>query len=170
MILQSFCPSGGSVESVIVYLSDFGQQRLLEEETRGPQGIFLMADHSNINNKNTREEDEEEHEVGGDEGSEEEGDDFIRPPGKEGVGLVFHDDLIAQNGRRGKSGFDEVALRRYERDRLKYYFAIATCDSCRTAEVLHSQLDQVEVENSATSLVYTYITMQYLVRQYTHNI
>eukprot|EP01038_Epipyxis_sp_PR26KG_P004668 gene4668-6557_t len=46
-------------------------------------------------------------------------------------------------------GFDEVALREYEKSKLRYYFAIAVCDSPSTANALYQELDQVEFEHSA---------------------
>lgn len=46
-------------------------------------------------------------------------------------------------------GFDEVALRKYELSKLRYYFAIAECDSARTANMLYEELDGVEMESSA---------------------
>lgn len=35
--LRSFLPAGGRIESVTVYPSDYGLQRMKEETTRGPQ-------------------------------------------------------------------------------------------------------------------------------------
>lgn len=35
--LRSFLPAGGRIESVTVYPSDYGLQRMKEEATRGPQ-------------------------------------------------------------------------------------------------------------------------------------
>lgn len=46
-------------------------------------------------------------------------------------------------------GFDEVALRRYELSKLRYYFAVAECDCARTANMLYEELDGVEMESSA---------------------
>jgi len=39
ILLSSFCPPGGSVCNVMVYLSDFGRERLEEEKTLGPQEL-----------------------------------------------------------------------------------------------------------------------------------
>jgi len=49
-------------------------------------------------------------------------------------------------------GFDEVALRKYELSKLRYYFAVAECDSARTANMLYEELDGVEME--ASSMVF----------------
>ena len=39
-VLRSFVPSGGSIHSVRVYLSDFGAEQQREEEAHGPSGIY----------------------------------------------------------------------------------------------------------------------------------
>lgn len=40
VVLQSFCPEGGSVRNVTVYPSDFGIERMAKEREFGPQGIW----------------------------------------------------------------------------------------------------------------------------------
>jgi len=40
MVLQSFCPVGGAVHRVTVYVSDFGEKRMERESRYGPQGIW----------------------------------------------------------------------------------------------------------------------------------
>lgn len=42
-----------------------------------------------------------------------------------------------------------MALRAYELSKLRFYFAVAVCDSSRTAESLYAQLDGIEFEHSA---------------------
>jgi len=44
VVLQSFCPSGGSVKSVSVYPSDFGIERMAQEQKFGPQGIWQSGE------------------------------------------------------------------------------------------------------------------------------
>lgn len=39
-MLKSFLPESGSIESVTVYPSDFGLERLKEEEVKGPQPLW----------------------------------------------------------------------------------------------------------------------------------
>jgi hypothetical protein len=43
VVLQSFCPSGGSVQRVTVYPSDFGLERMEEEAKFGPQSIWAKS-------------------------------------------------------------------------------------------------------------------------------
>lgn len=40
VMLKSFLPESGSIESVTVYPSDFGLERMKEEEVKGPQPLW----------------------------------------------------------------------------------------------------------------------------------
>ena len=44
VVLQSFCPTNGSILSVTVYPSDYGIEQMAQEEKFGPQGIWTNAD------------------------------------------------------------------------------------------------------------------------------
>jgi len=44
LALSSFCPSAGSVKQVDIFLSEFGSERLAEEETLGPQELRSQGD------------------------------------------------------------------------------------------------------------------------------
>nr|GAT44145.1 predicted protein [Mycena chlorophos] len=45
--------------------------------------------------------------------------------------------------------YDEDALRRYQLDRLRYFYAVITCDSADAAAHIHSELEGTELERSA---------------------
>ncbi|KAJ9476997.1 Pre-rRNA-processing protein ESF1 [Pseudozyma hubeiensis] len=45
--------------------------------------------------------------------------------------------------------FDEEALRRYQLDRLRYYYAVATFDSKETARHVYNEIDGTEMERTA---------------------
>ncbi|XP_064478666.1 ESF1 homolog [Ornithodoros turicata] len=65
---------------------------------------------------------------------------------------------LAEEEKRGpllektEKGHDEEALRRYHLKRLKYYYAVAECDSVDTADHLYKELDGREYEASGTCL------------------
>lgn len=69
MVLQSFCPVGRTVKEVIVYPSDFGLERMAEEEKFGPKGIWKQP--ANVNDE-TEEKDEESDDDEEEDGDEEE--------------------------------------------------------------------------------------------------
>ncbi|KAF8530966.1 hypothetical protein JB92DRAFT_2854444 [Gautieria morchelliformis] len=60
--------------------------------------------------------------------------------GDNGPYLAAHDD--------GKE-YDEDALRRYQLERLRYYYAIVTCNTVEAAAHIYSELDGTELERSA---------------------
>lgn len=244
--MQSFCPPGRQVQTITVYPSDFGKQRMAEEAKYGPRGIWKSDEEqgemsemeesdgededSNAENESLydqieanegledgdddNEEEEEEEEQEEEESEEEQPAPKKGTKGKKGygefnrkqgaVGLVLHDELVQhkhkkkaqqpeseeedeegeeeeedsegededneedddeeENGsgvysgsrnsgsKKSKSDYNAVALRQYELSKLRYYFAIAECDSVDTANALYEALDGVEFENSAMAL------------------
>merc|ERR1711936_12977 len=58
LVLSSFCPAGGSVASVQVFLSDFGKERLEEEKTLGPRELRQLRGEEGEDEEDDDEEDE----------------------------------------------------------------------------------------------------------------
>ncbi|XP_038072502.1 ESF1 homolog [Patiria miniata] len=105
VLFNSFKPTGGVIHSVKIYPSEYGLEKMREEDARGPAELV---------------------EDGGK--SEEIGDDR-------------HDDNLLQE-----------KLRKYQLQRLKYYYAVVDCDSVGTAAALYDHCDGMEYQSSSTKL------------------
>ncbi|XP_076662015.1 ESF1 homolog isoform X2 [Halictus rubicundus] len=56
VLFNSFLPSGGIIRSVTIYPSEFGLQRMKEEEITGPKELIEMSNKEDIDNENEDEE------------------------------------------------------------------------------------------------------------------
>ncbi|XP_010463568.1 PREDICTED: pre-rRNA-processing protein esf1-like [Camelina sativa] len=110
VVLNSFLPKDGRILSVAVYPSEFGLQRMKEEEIHGP---LIDGDKKKEDGDDDDDDDDEEEE---------------------------DEHVINQK------------LRVYELSRLKYYFAVAECDSSATADYLYKSCDGIEFERSSNKL------------------
>lgn len=123
----SSLPVKGSVQTVRVYPSDFGRERMKREDIEGPpKDIFkgeadaTGSSKKSKKNKKKKRRDEDD--------SDEENALFQEDEGGE---------------------FDEEALRKYQLERLRYYYAIATFDSPRSARHVYDAVDGAEMERTA---------------------
>lgn len=124
-MLQAFKPVTGVIESVKIYPSEFGKERMALEAIQGPpKDIFKTA------------EDKES-------GSEEESEEEVEP---------LKPVMIDEN-----EDFNEGQLRKYQLERLRYFYAVITCDSRETAAAIYKQCDGTEFEMSANFLDLRYI-------------
>lgn len=115
---QSFVPASGLIESVSIYPSEFGKERLQKEEIEGPpKDVF-------------RSKKKKHHDDDSDSEAELEAKD-----------LYEEDD--------GKEDYDPKSLRRYQLQRLRYYYAVVTCDSVETAKNIYENCDGTEYESTA---------------------
>ncbi|KAF2228068.1 hypothetical protein BDZ85DRAFT_255358 [Elsinoe ampelina] len=118
-VAGSFAPPDGRINSVVVYPSEFGKERLEREELEGPpKEIFAASKKAEDGEDTSEEEDDEE---------------------------------IKEKLQKGDTGeeFDSAALRRYQLDRLRYYYAVITCSDESTAESIYKALDGREYLSSA---------------------
>ncbi|PIA89536.1 Pre-rRNA-processing protein esf1 [Cercospora beticola] len=114
-VAQSFLPASGKVESVVIYPSEFGRERLAREEVEGPpREIFASS-----KRKNQQEEDDD---------SESEDDETIK------------ERLLKQQASEGEE-FDSAKLRQYQLERLRYYYAVIECSDEHTAKTLYDAMD-----------------------------
>ncbi|KAI8377558.1 uncharacterized protein BYT42DRAFT_570712 [Radiomyces spectabilis] len=124
-VLNGFKPSNSVIHSVTIYPSEFGKERLKQEDLEGPpKDIFK-------DNKNADDSDDEE---------------------------VTEKSIIKNQVEEGdNSEFDQEALRKYQIERLKYYYAVIDCDSVQTAKTIYKACDGTEYESSANFFDLRYI-------------
>lgn len=124
-VASSFTPPEGRIESVTVYPSEFGRERMQREELEGPPSeIFYksakVAQEETIGN-----------------GQMKSGDSQTTTP----------------HSNRQQHGpaedFDSTALRRYQLDRLRYYYAVIACSSIDVSQALYENMDGREYLSSA---------------------
>jgi hypothetical protein len=129
-VANSFVPAGGKILSVVIYPSEFGMERLQREELEGPpREIFASSSAKNENNMTSLIEAPESSE---DDDSDHEEETKKKP-------------LKESNGEE----FDSTALRAYQLDRLRYYYAVITCSADNVAKALYDNMDGMEYLSSA---------------------
>ncbi|EKX54801.1 hypothetical protein GUITHDRAFT_99451 [Guillardia theta CCMP2712] len=74
-----------------------------------------------------------------------------------GIKSEDQDDSEDDNGGGDEEEVDMVKLRRYEAEKLKYFYAVVECDSARTAKCIYAMCDGVEYEASANVIDLRYI-------------
>ncbi|ORZ08882.1 hypothetical protein BCR42DRAFT_424202 [Absidia repens] len=128
-VLNGFKPKAGVIERVTIFPSEFGKERIEKEEREGPPKDIFKATGGD-NNDDDDDSDEEVTEK-----------TIIRDQVEEGMG----------------EDFDQEALRKYQLDRLRYYYAVVECDSPFTAKIIYQSCDGNEYENSANFFDMRYI-------------
>ncbi|KAL5113318.1 pre-rRNA-processing protein esf1 [Pleosporales sp. CAS-2024a] len=125
-VATSFVPPGGRILNVVIYPSEFGMERLQREEMEGPpRAIFASSSKS-----------KDDMATVGDSAEPEASDDD--EPSRAELGT---EDTGAE--------FDSTALRNYQLDRLRYYYAVITCSSAHVAKSIYDNLDGREYLTSA---------------------
>ena len=67
------------------------------------------------------------------------------------------DDVLQEEENEDFTGFNQVKLRKYEMKRLKYYYAVITCDSVETAANIYNECDGMEIERTQSILDIRYV-------------
>lgn len=134
-LFKSFVPIGGRIERVSIYPSEFGKERMQREELEGPpKEIF----------KKSKAEDQDSDESGDeDEVSEDDGDNA------EDSDEEAKQDLLKEGN---DEDFDSDALRTYQLDRLRYYYAVMVCSDKNTAQKIYEATDGSEYLSSSNFL------------------
>ncbi|KAL1891843.1 pre-rRNA-processing protein esf1 [Sporothrix stenoceras] len=131
-MFSSFVPKEGrgKIEKISVYPSQFGKERMQREELEGPpREIFKGKDESGDEDSDASDSERSED----DEDSEEE-DEKVKK------------ELLREEN---DTDFDSNALRSYQLDRLRYYYAVMVCSDKATAEAIYNATDGTEYQSSS---------------------
>jgi hypothetical protein len=121
-VFSSFVKPGGKIRKISIYPSEFGKERMEREELEGPpKEIF------------TRKEEDDEADSESDSEDSDEDDKIKKDLLKEGEG----------------QDFDGAALRQYQLERLRYYYAVIICSDVSTAQDIYEATDGTEYLSSA---------------------
>ena len=126
-VAQNFISGGGNVESVTIYPSEFGRERLEREELEGPpREIFASSKRKPAVDDDDSNEDADDDE-----------DD-----------TKIERQLQQEQVNEGDE-FDTAKLRQYQLERLRYYYAVITCSNKTTAKAIYDSMDGREYLTSA---------------------
>lgn len=132
----SFVPTGGSIKSISIYPSEFGKEQMQKEEVEGPPRDLFKSKRSKV--ESDSDDSDSEIDVNNK-------DDLEKAARK----LYQEDD--------GEEDYDSKALRRYQLQRLRYYYAVVRCDSVSTAKKIYDNCDGTEYESTANIFDLRYI-------------
>lgn len=132
----SFVPKGGNIKSVTIYPSEYGKEQMQKEELEGPPKELFRS-------KNKKQED-----------SDSEDDLDLDLNNKEDLEKAARKLYEEDNG---EEDYDSKALRRYQLQRLRYYYAVVRCDSIATAKNIYDNCDGSEYESTANIFDLRYV-------------
>ena len=132
----SFVPKGGSIKSVTIYPSEFGKEQMQKEEVEGPPKQLFRS------KKNKR--------LDSDSDDDSDLDLAIKEDLEKATRKLYEED-------NGEEDYDSKALRRYQLQRLRYYYAVVRCDSTETAQNIYRNCDGSEYESTANIFDLRYV-------------
>lgn len=131
----SFVPKGGLIKSVSIYPSEFGKEQMQKEEVEGPPKDLFKT---------------KKKQVESDSDSDEELDLQNQEDLEKAARKLYEED-------DGAEDYDSKALRRYQLQRLRYYYAVVRCDSIGTAKNIYDNCDGSEYESTANIFDLRYV-------------
>jgi hypothetical protein len=135
-VSTSFAPAGGRILSVAVYPSNFGKERMDREELEGPPREIFEAgrNEDKMKSKSSKKPVAVTIEPESDESDSDSENEQIKKQ-------LLREDTGAE--------FNSAALRRYQLDRLRYFYAVVSCSSKDVAKALYDAMDGREYLSSA---------------------
>ena len=131
---SSFLPQDGHIKSVTIYKSEYGKQRIADEELNGPPREIFRK---NLGNKS--------------------GDDDDDDDDDEDLDLAKASKKLVQENNGEDEGFDSSELRKYQLQRLRYYYAIIEFNNLNSAEEVYKKCDNTEYESSGNFFDLRYV-------------
>ncbi|KAL8812692.1 MAG: hypothetical protein Q9223_000509 [Gallowayella weberi] len=130
-VFSSFVPAAGAIKKISIYPSEFGRERIKREEMQGPpKEIFSCSKLESSSEKVASEfEDHEETPSSGEEDYEQ-----------------IKNSLLQEDTSQD---FDSAKLRRYQLERLRYYYAVLICSSPSLAQTIYEAVDGTEYLTTA---------------------
>lgn len=140
-VFSSFVPSSDRILNVAIYPSEFGRERMDREEMEGPPKEIFGQNESRGPGDGLLSSSEE--------GDQEEEDE------RDGA----EDERIKKSIVKEDQGleFNSAKLRRYQLERLRYYYAVLTCSSISAAEMIYNAVDGTEYLTTANFFDLRYI-------------
>lgn len=130
----SFLPPKGRIENVSIYPSEYGKEKMQKEDLEGPPKELFQSKSKSKKRQSSDDED-----------SDSDISDIEVAARK-----------LYEEGD-GEQDYDSRALRRYQIQRLRYFYAIVTCDSVGTAKAIYDNCDGTEFESSANTFDLRYV-------------
>ncbi|KAL9041789.1 MAG: hypothetical protein Q9180_001051 [Flavoplaca navasiana] len=131
-VFSSFVPVTGAIQKISIYPSEFGKERMQREEAEGPPSEIFSR--SKI--------------VGGSEATESssEGQDDGGASISEDNDEKMKKSLLQEDTSQD---FDSAKLRRYQLERLRYYYSVIVCSSSSVARTIYEAIDGTEYLTTA---------------------
>lgn len=129
---SSFLPKGGRIEKISILPSEFGKERMQREEVEGPPRE-LFQKKKKKNSKKAKKSNDDEDDVS---------DVDIRDLYEEGD---------------AEKDVDRKALRQYQLERLRYYYAVVYCNNVESAKAIYDNCDGTEYESTANMFDLRYV-------------
>lgn len=127
-VFSSFTPANGRILKISIYPSEFGRERMEREEMEGPPKEIFAQKKVEIQQEHVLSDSSSGEE------SNEEDDEKIKKS-------ILKED-------QGKE-FNSAKLRRYQLERLRYYYAVLTCSSIAVAQAIYDTVDGTEYLTTA---------------------